>query len=268
MVDPEDKKPAGYDDIPAEIPDPEATKPDDWDDEEDGEWEAPMVDNPAYKGPWKPKMIPNPAYKYVWHISFDHMTCFLLTIFDFVFWPGVYHSTPSTLSPQTNFILVCSLPFIVPTTFAMIFIRGEWEHPMIPNPEYKEDKELHHRCEKCTHVGFELWQVSKCETLTNKISHVLPCFSYFAYSIVRYKYLMSTPASTSFVHLSHPPNICYLSCCLMCLGQIWYHLRRYLNHWFHRWSQESRWGVMEEEEGGRRQRKRSEGEGWCRICRR
>jgi calreticulin len=30
---------------------------------------------------------------------------------------------------------------------------------MIPNPEYKEDKELHARCEKCTHVGFELWQV-------------------------------------------------------------------------------------------------------------
>ena len=72
MVDPEDKKPAGYDDIPAETPDPEATKPDDWDDEEDGEWEAPMVDNPAYKGPWKPKMIPNPAYKCVQHMLWSH----------------------------------------------------------------------------------------------------------------------------------------------------------------------------------------------------
>lgn len=27
-----------------------AKKPDDWDDEEDGEWEAPMIDNPEYKG--------------------------------------------------------------------------------------------------------------------------------------------------------------------------------------------------------------------------
>ena len=66
IPDPEDKKPEGYDDIPAEIPDPEAKKPDDWDDEEDGEWEAPQIDNPEYKGAWKPKMIANPDYKGEW----------------------------------------------------------------------------------------------------------------------------------------------------------------------------------------------------------
>merc|ERR1712154_709523 len=44
----------------------EAKKPDDWDDEEDGEWEAPMKDNPAYKGDWYVKRISNPAYKGVW----------------------------------------------------------------------------------------------------------------------------------------------------------------------------------------------------------
>merc|ERR1739844_367175 len=33
---------------------------DDWDDEEDGEWEAPMKDNPAYKGDWVAKRISNP----------------------------------------------------------------------------------------------------------------------------------------------------------------------------------------------------------------
>ena len=66
MPDPEDKKPEGYDDIPKEIPDPDATKPDDWDDEDDGEWEAPMIDNPDYKGEWKPKMIDNPDYKGPW----------------------------------------------------------------------------------------------------------------------------------------------------------------------------------------------------------
>merc|ERR1712232_1493538 len=37
---------------PKTIADPEAKKPDDWDDEEDGEWEAPMKDNPAFKGEW------------------------------------------------------------------------------------------------------------------------------------------------------------------------------------------------------------------------
>ena len=66
MADPEDKKPEGWDDIPAQIPDPEAKKPEDWDDDLDGEWSAPMIDNPEYKGTWRPKMIENPAYKGPW----------------------------------------------------------------------------------------------------------------------------------------------------------------------------------------------------------
>merc|ERR1711871_181299 len=45
---------------------------------------------------------------------------------------------------------------------------GEWEHPLIPNPDYKEDKELYVRCKDCTHVGFELWQV-KSGTLFDDI---------------------------------------------------------------------------------------------------
>merc|ERR1719237_1401541 len=63
--DPEDKKP---DDWVEEkrIVDEEAKKPDDWDDDEDGEWEAPMKDNPAYKGDWSVKRISNPAYKGFW----------------------------------------------------------------------------------------------------------------------------------------------------------------------------------------------------------
>ena len=103
--DPADKKPDGYDDIPAQvrprplrsrpsaptthtrplapsllptltltrlrhcarqIPDPDATKPEDWDDEDDGEWEAPMIDNPDFKGEWFPKKVDNPAYKGEW----------------------------------------------------------------------------------------------------------------------------------------------------------------------------------------------------------
>jgi len=65
MDDPEDAKP---DDWAEEkrIVDEEAKKPDDWDDEEDGEWEAPMKDNPAYKGDWHVKRISNPAYKGSW----------------------------------------------------------------------------------------------------------------------------------------------------------------------------------------------------------
>ena len=36
-------------DKPEHIPDPEATKPEDWDDDTDGEWEPPMISNPEYK---------------------------------------------------------------------------------------------------------------------------------------------------------------------------------------------------------------------------
>merc|ERR1712203_317313 len=63
--DPEDKKPADWVEE-KQIVDTEAKQPDDWDAEEDGEWEAPMKDNPDYKGEWKPKRIANPAYKGVW----------------------------------------------------------------------------------------------------------------------------------------------------------------------------------------------------------
>merc|ERR1712137_306913 len=65
MDDPSDKKP---DDWVTEkrVVDSEAKKPDDWDDEEDGEWEPPMKDNPAFKGEWTVKRISNPAYKGIW----------------------------------------------------------------------------------------------------------------------------------------------------------------------------------------------------------
>jgi len=82
ISDPDDKKPDDWSDEsmiddPTEkkpddwvedkrIVDSEAKKPDDWDDEEDGEWEAPMKDNPAYKGDWTAKRISNPAYKGFW----------------------------------------------------------------------------------------------------------------------------------------------------------------------------------------------------------
>eukprot|EP00744_Colponema_vietnamica_P000700 GILI01001233.1.p1 GENE.GILI01001233.1~~GILI01001233.1.p1 ORF type:complete len:408 (-),score=171.80 GILI01001233.1:83-1279(-) len=66
IPDPEDQKPEGYDDVPAQIADPSATMPDDWDEELDGKWEAPMIDNPEFKGEWKPRMIANPAYKGPW----------------------------------------------------------------------------------------------------------------------------------------------------------------------------------------------------------
>jgi len=66
IADPSEVKPEGYDEIPREIADATAEKPSDWDDEDDGKWEPPMIENPAYKGEWKPTMIDNPAYKGEW----------------------------------------------------------------------------------------------------------------------------------------------------------------------------------------------------------
>merc|ERR1712025_442110 len=53
--------------------DPDAEKPDDWDDEADGEWEPPVIDNPEYKGEWKAARIDNPDYKGPWvHPEIDN----------------------------------------------------------------------------------------------------------------------------------------------------------------------------------------------------
>merc|ERR1711892_201151 len=74
IKDPEASKPAQDEwDEREEIADPDATKPDDWDDDMDGEWEPPMVDNPDFKGDWKASMIKNPAYKGKWvHPEIDN----------------------------------------------------------------------------------------------------------------------------------------------------------------------------------------------------
>merc|ERR1712146_50631 len=37
--------------------------------------------------------------------------------------------------------------------------KGEWEHLMIPNPDFVDDKEMYKVCDPCDTVGFELWQV-------------------------------------------------------------------------------------------------------------
>ncbi|CAE7687052.1 CALR, partial [Symbiodinium sp. CCMP2456] len=82
IADPNDKKPEGWVDqekIPdpsdakpkdwateAKIVDSAATKPEEWDDDEDGEWEPPKIDNPAFKGEWSPRMIANPSYSGKW----------------------------------------------------------------------------------------------------------------------------------------------------------------------------------------------------------
>ena len=53
----------------------DASQPEDWDEEEDGEWEPPKITNPkCTEGPgcgeWKRPKIPNPAFKGKWSAPF------------------------------------------------------------------------------------------------------------------------------------------------------------------------------------------------------
>lgn len=103
--DPDDTKPDDWE-KPEHIPDPEAKKPEDWDDEMDGEWEANMIDNPEFKGEWKPKQIKNPNYK------------------------------------------------------------GKWIHPEIDNPEYQPDDDLY-LYKDWGAIGIDIWQVKSGSIFDN-----------------------------------------------------------------------------------------------------
>ena len=59
-------KPDGYDDIPREIPDPEAEQPDLWSVEIDGEWIPPLVPNPEWRGDWEQELVRNPEFQGKW----------------------------------------------------------------------------------------------------------------------------------------------------------------------------------------------------------
>jgi calreticulin len=106
IADETDVKPADWD-VPEYIADPNAKKPEDWDDEMDGEWEPPQIKNPEYKGEWKAREIDNPNYK------------------------------------------------------------GEWVHPKIPNPEYSPDANLY-KYASFGGVGIDIWQV-KAGTIFDNI---------------------------------------------------------------------------------------------------
>lgn len=58
--DPTDSVPADW--VHEEkILDADATSPPEWNVEEDGDWEQPKIDNPAYKGKWSPRQIYDPS---------------------------------------------------------------------------------------------------------------------------------------------------------------------------------------------------------------
>jgi len=112
-------KPVGWlDDELENIPDPDAEKPNDWDEDMDGEWEAPLVSNPACEaapgcGEWSAPMMKNPKFKGKWK---------------------------SPLIDNPNF-------------------KGKWKPRIIPNKDYFEDLEPF-KMSSIDAVGLELWSMS------------------------------------------------------------------------------------------------------------
>ncbi|KAA6374334.1 MAG: putative calnexin [Streblomastix strix] len=68
IQDPEDEKPDDWnEDIPLNIPDNEAAKPQNWNEIENGSWNPPLIPNPQCQnnkcGKWEPKLIPNKDFR-------------------------------------------------------------------------------------------------------------------------------------------------------------------------------------------------------------
>merc|ERR1711956_167791 len=127
--DTEDVKPEDWEQ-PEHVADPDATKPEDWDDEMDGEWEPPMIDNPEYEGEWKPRQIDNPDYKGAWvHPEIDN--------------PEYNAADADGIAKYAENCKIGLDLWQVKsgTIFDNVMITddemdGEWEPPMIDNPEY------------------------------------------------------------------------------------------------------------------------------------
>ena len=103
----------------------QATKPEIWDDEMDGEWVAPKIINPEFVGEWKQRTIPNPAYGNAWSA---------MSVYNFFVF-GIRESA----------------------FFSNRYV-GNWSAPLVDNPAYVDDASAFSY--KVGHVGFELWQVN------------------------------------------------------------------------------------------------------------
>lgn len=120
IPDPDAEKPEGWlDDELLSIPDPDAIKPEEWDDEEDGEWVAPTVPNPKCADG-----------------------------------PGCGKWTRPTI-PNPAFKGRWTAPLIDNPEY-----KGEWKPKKIANPNYFEDKNPNF-FSPIKGIGFEIWTMDE-----------------------------------------------------------------------------------------------------------
>jgi hypothetical protein len=121
ILDEDAVKPEGWlDNEPSTIPDPDAEKPEEWDDEEDGEWIAPTVSNP------KCDEAPGCGE---WNRPYKPNTLY----------KGKWYA-PMIDNPD---------------------YKGEWAPRKIPNPNYFEDLTPVKSLSKIGGVGIELWTMTE-----------------------------------------------------------------------------------------------------------
>lgn len=119
ITDPSATKPAGWlDDEPENIPDPSAEKPSDWDEEMDGDWEAPLVPNPACEDA-----------------------------------PGCGTWSPPQI-PNPEYKGKWRPPLIDNPNY-----QGKWAPRRIPNPDFYEDRNPF-KMAPVYAIGLELWSMS------------------------------------------------------------------------------------------------------------
>jgi calnexin len=114
------EKPEGWlDDEPELIPDPNSEKPEDWDEDMDGEWEPPMINNPKCDSA-----------------------------------PGCGEwEAPKIKNPKYKG--KWSPPMIDNPSY-----KGKWSARMIPNPDFFEDNEPYKTMSPISALGLELWSMS------------------------------------------------------------------------------------------------------------
>ncbi|KFB48341.1 AGAP005032-PB-like protein [Anopheles sinensis] len=119
IADPKASKPAGWlDDVEEMVPDSNAVKPDDWDNDMDGEWEPPLIPNPLCE---------------------KAVGCGL--------WKPPMIANPSYKGKWR------------PPLIANVNYQGKWAPRKIPNPDFFEDL-TPFRMTSIAAVGIEIWSMS------------------------------------------------------------------------------------------------------------
>jgi hypothetical protein len=140
-------------------------QPEDWDDEEDGEWTAPTIPNPDYKGPWKQK---------VW------LFCWTCTIFD-VHSDALHQVIPFARKSRTPTTRVngrhlwsTTQVYILGIDSGFVLLSMKLKLSSLCCADFKDDPYIY-AFDSLKYIGIELWQVS-----IERSKFLCPCLEWWS----------------------------------------------------------------------------------------